>query len=111
MVPEEEAMLRFTRTCCGAGLRYCCIFYEGTVYPCMLLQKSAGSIREQSFQEIWFESETLRILRDRDKLEGKCGRCDYRYLCGGARCKVYAKTGSLTKEDDTCWFEEEALRR
>lgn len=110
-VPEEEVMMKFVRTCCGAGLRYCCVFYEGTIYPCMVLQKQAGNVREQSFQEIWYESEVFEILRDRDRLEGKCGRCDYRYLCGGSRCKVYEKTGSLTAEDESCWFTEEELRR
>lgn len=107
----EDALTKFRRSCCGAALRYCCILYDGTVYPCMVLQIKAGNIREQSFQEIWAHSEVFTILRDRDRLEGKCGRCDYRYLCAGARCQVYEKTGSLTAEDDSCWFEEIELRR
>jgi len=110
-VPEEEVLMRFVRTCCGAGLRYCCVLYDGTVYPCMVLQKEAGNVREQSFQEIWFQSEVFHILRDRDRLEGKCGRCDWRQLCGGARCKVYERTGSLTAEDESCWLEEKDLKR
>ena len=110
-VPEEEVLMRFVRTCCGAGLRYCCVLYEGSVYPCMVLQKKAGDVRHQTFQEIWYESEVFEILRDRDRLEGKCGRCDWRHLCGGARCKVYEMTGSLTAEDPTCWFEEGELVR
>jgi len=109
-VPEEEAR-RFVRTCCGAGLRYACVLYEGTVYPCMVLQAEAGNVRERSFGEIWERSEVFQVLRDRDRLEGKCGRCDYRWLCGGARCKVYERTGSLTAEDETCWLTEEELRR
>jgi len=110
-VPEEEVLTRFVRTCCGAGLRYCCVLYEGSVYPCMVLQKKSGDVRQQSFQEIWYESEVFKTLRDRDRLEGKCGRCDWRHLCGGARCKVYEMTGSLTAEDPTCWFEEGELLR
>jgi radical SAM protein with 4Fe4S-binding SPASM domain len=110
VIPEERKM-RFTPTCCSAGLRYCCLFYEGTVYPCMVLQKRAGNIRQQSFQQIWYKSGVFNTLRNRDKLEGKCGRCDYRYICGGARCQVYIKTGSLTKEDAACWFSKEELRK
>jgi len=110
-VPEEEVLMRFVRTCCGAGLRYCCVLYEGSVYPCMVLQEKAGDVRHQSFQEIWYESEVFKTLRDRDRLQGKCGRCDWRHLCGGARCKVYEMTGSLTAEDPTCWFEEGDLMR
>ena len=110
-VTHKEAMSRFIRSCCGAASRYCCVFYEGTVYPCMVLQKRAGNIRENSFQEIWQESEVFRKLRDRDKLEGKCGNCAYRQLCGGARCVVFEKTHSLIKADDGCWFEKKELKR
>lgn len=110
-VPEEEVVSRFVRSCCGAGLRYCCILYDGTVYPCMVLQKPAGDIRHQPFSAIWYESEVMKTLRDRDALEGKCGACDYRYLCGGARCKVYEATGSLTAEDASCWLSEEQRHR
>jgi radical SAM protein with 4Fe4S-binding SPASM domain len=110
-VPEDEVLTKFVRTCCAAGTRYCCIFYDGTVYPCMVLQEKAGDVREQSFRSIWQESPVFQVLRERDRLEGKCGRCDYRYVCGGARCKVYVKTGSLTGEDDTCWFSENELKR
>jgi MoaA/NifB/PqqE/SkfB family radical SAM enzyme len=110
-VTDKEAMSRFIRSCCGAASRYCCVFYEGTVYPCMVLQKRAGNIREKSFQEIWQESDVLKRLRDRDKLEGKHRQCAYRELCGGARCVVFEKTQSLTKEDKDCWFERKDLKR
>jgi len=110
-VPEEEVLMKFVRSCCAAGIRYCCVLYEGTVYPCMVLQEKAGDVREQSFLDIWQNSEVFQVLRDRDRLEGKCGRCDYRYVCGGARCRVYARTGSLTAEDESCWFTEEELKR
>jgi len=77
----------------------------------MVLQKKAGDVHEQSFVDIWQNSEVFQILRDKNRLEGKCGRCDYRHVCGGARCRVYAQTGSLTAEDDACWFSEEELKR
>jgi MoaA/NifB/PqqE/SkfB family radical SAM enzyme len=103
-VETEEDRRRFIRACCGAGRRYCCIFYEGTVFPCPLLQKRAGNVREKSFQEIWEGADVFKTLRNREKLGGKCKRCIYRYECGGARCLVFAKTGSLNKEDGYCWY-------
>lgn len=108
-VPENEVLLKFVRSCCGAGLRYACVLYEGTVYPCMVLQEKVGNVREQSFNEIWYNSPVLNKLRDRDLLRGKCGRCKYRMVCGGARCKAYAKTGDVLAEDPTCWFTEEEV--
>lgn len=110
-ITENEVKKRFVRTCCDAGIRYCHILYEGTVYPCVALHKSAGNIREKSFETIWQESEVFRTLRNRDKLEGKCHRCSFHQLCGGARCLVFEKTGSLTREDETCWFKKEELGR
>jgi radical SAM protein with 4Fe4S-binding SPASM domain len=103
-VPEEEILLKFVRTCCGAGIRYACILYEGTVYPCMVLQVRLGNIRETSFKKIWYESPVLDKLRNRDLLKGKCGLCQYKYVCGGARCKAYEKTGDYLASDPTCWI-------
>lgn len=115
-IPQEE-LARFEHSCCGAGWRYFSIFYDGTVYPCPMLQKSAGNIldrggniREGSLSQIWNKSKVFRVLRSRDKLEGKCGVCNYRWLCGGARCKVFARTGSLTKADKDCWLSEPEVR-
>ncbi len=110
IVPSKERV-RFSRTCCDAALHRCSIFYEGTVYPCVMLQKKAGNIRTQSFQEIWRNSEVLKTLRNRDKLEGKCKICDYRYICNGARCHIFAKTGSLTKGDSDCWFKKMDIKQ
>ncbi len=108
-VPEEEVLLKFVRSCCGAGLRYACILYEGTVYPCMVLQVKTGNVREQSFKDIWYKSQVLNELRNRDLLKGKCGRCRYRLVCGGARCKAYEKTGDYLAEDPACWFSEREI--
>lgn len=110
-VVDKEALSRFIRSCCGAALRYCSVFYEGTVYPCMLLQKRAGNLRKKSFSEIWQTSEVFMKLRARDKLEGKCHSCTYRYVCGGARCIVFEKTNSLTNEDRKCWFKKQELKK
>lgn len=115
-VPPGEVS-RFVHSCCGAGSRYCSIFYNGTVYPCPMLQKSAGNIvdaegniRKGSLIEIWNNSRVLRVLRNRDKLGGKCGDCRYRWLCGGARCRVFARTGSLTQADKDCWYTKQEIQ-
>jgi len=109
-VPEEEIWEKFVRTCCGAGSRYACILYEGTVYPCMVLQVPAGNLREQSFKEVWNESTVFQELRNRELLKGKCGMCRYKYVCGGARCKTYEMTGDYLAEDPTCWFPLKEVR-
>jgi radical SAM protein with 4Fe4S-binding SPASM domain len=110
-VQKKEEQNRFVRACCGAAMRYAFIFYEGTVYPCWVLHKGAGNIRNEGFQKIWQESEVFKILRNRAKLEGKCSRCGYKLFCGGPRCIVFERTGSLTKAEDACWFPDKELQK
>ena len=43
-------------------------------------------------------------LRDTDKLEGKCGVCEYRPICGGSRARAYAGTGNYLASDPSCSY-------
>jgi radical SAM protein with 4Fe4S-binding SPASM domain len=47
----------------------------------------------------------FRELRDPEKLRGKCGRCEYRALCGGSRARAYAMTGDYLGEEPCCLYE------
>jgi hypothetical protein len=38
-------------------------------------------------------------------LEGKCGRCEYRALCGGCRARALALEGSYLAADPSCVYE------
>jgi len=51
---------------CGAAKLTCCVGPTGNMYPCAFLQTDrfhAGSLREQSFQEIWDGSEIYESFR------------------------------------------------
>ncbi|MBP1927919.1 radical SAM protein with 4Fe4S-binding SPASM domain [Methanolinea mesophila] len=74
---------------CIAGKSYCRITPTGDVTPCPYLPISCGNILSTPFREIWYRSEILRDLRDFTRLRGKCGRCEYRRLCGGCRARAY----------------------
>jgi len=103
-VTDEEALLKFVRSCCGAGTRYATILYEGTVYPCMLLQIPLGNVREESFIDIWRKNEFLKKFRNSDNLKGKCKECKYRDVCRGSRCRAFVETGDPFAEDPACWY-------
>ncbi len=79
---------------CVAGRSYCRIFPTGEVTPCPYLPLSLGNIRDRDFRDIWFHSPVLGKLRDRRQLGGKCGRCEYREICGGCRARAYGMTGA-----------------
>lgn len=74
---------------CIAGLYYCRIYPNGDVTPCPYLPIKLGNIREKSFKEIWFNSKVFNALRNPNLLKGKCGACEYRFLCGGCRARAY----------------------
>jgi len=95
-----EAM---TRGCLG-GIGFCFISHIGEVYPCGYLPVLAGNIRKQSFKEIWEDSKVFNDLRDPQKLRGKCGRCEYRLVCGGCRARAYAATGDYLEEEPYCIY-------
>ena len=73
--------------------------------PCGYLEVVAGNIRERGFREIWEESELFLKLRDPDNYKGKCGRCEYRVICGGCRARAFAATGDYLEEEPLCPYE------
>lgn len=89
---------------CLAGTRYCRVTPEGELTPCPYMARSAGSVRERDFAELWRRAPLLAALR-RPRLEGRCGACEYAKLCGGCRARPLARSGNLMGEDFLCRYE------
>ncbi len=87
---------------CIAGQLIALINHRGEVYPCSYFPKSAGNIYEQSFREIWEESELFKELRDFRRYKGRCGACEFLRVCGGCRARAYAVTGDYLAEEPYC---------
>ena len=85
-----------------AGDGFCFVSHTGEVYPSGFLPESAGSVRETPVTELYRDSDLFRSLRDRDRLNGKCGACEFRALCGGSRSRAYATTGDPLESDPLC---------
>ncbi len=86
---------------CLAGLHYCRITPEGAVTACPYIPDQEGSIRERPFWEIWDRAPGFERLRH-PELGGKCGRCEFRKLCGGCRARPLAMGGDLMDADPWC---------
>jgi AdoMet-dependent heme synthase len=86
------------------GKGFVFISHKGEVFPSGFLPVSAGSIREQTLEEIYRESPLFRDLRDASKLEGKCGSCEFKEICGGSRARAYALTGNPHAEEPCCSY-------
>ncbi|MEN8129545.1 MAG: radical SAM protein [Pseudomonadota bacterium] len=88
---------------CIAGTHYCRITPQGGVTACPYISEEVGNIRKQGLTHTWKHAPTFRSLR-RPKLQGKCGSCEYQYLCGGCRARPLAKGGQLMDADPWCYY-------
>lgn len=83
----------------------CFISHIGEVSPSGFLPLVVGNIRQQSLVNIYRDSPVMRDLRDPDKLKGKCGRCEYKRVCGGSRARAYAVTGDYLQAEPYCIYQ------
>ncbi|HVJ06929.1 MAG TPA: TIGR04053 family radical SAM/SPASM domain-containing protein [Acidisarcina sp.] len=86
------------------GKGFVFISHKGEVFPSGFLPMSAGSIRQQSLATIYRDSPLFKSLRDTSQLEGKCGACEFKEICGGSRSRAYALTGNPHSEEPCCSY-------
>jgi radical SAM protein with 4Fe4S-binding SPASM domain len=101
---DPSSPLLHYATRCPCGVQYCRITPEGKLTPCPYLPAVAGDLRRQSFAEVWRGSPLFAALRG-GELGGKCGRCEYRVVCGGCRARAFAATGDPLAEDASCAYQ------
>lgn len=89
---------------CLAGLGVLFVGHQGDVFPCGYLPVNCGNILETRLADIWQNNEDLAKMRDADSLEGKCGHCGYKQLCGGCRARAYAATANYMAEEPFCAY-------
>lgn len=87
------------------------ISHTGDVMPSGLLPIKVGNIREQTLTKIYRNSPVLKELRNPDLYKGKCGICEYRYVCGGSRSRAYAVTGDYLESEPFCVYIPEGFRQ
>lgn len=100
--PESPILNYATR--CPCGVQYCRVTPDGKLTACPYLPTPAGDLRAQSFRDLWTEAPLFQEIRS-GHLEGKCGRCGYRELCGGCRASAFASSDSVLASDLSCGYE------
>ena len=89
----------------NSGRGFAFVDHVGVVYPSGFLPTAVGSVRDQSFPEIYRDSGLLQELRNPDGFGGRCGQCEFRAVCGGSRSHAYATTGDPLAEDPSCMYQ------
>ncbi|WP_214779221.1 TIGR04053 family radical SAM/SPASM domain-containing protein [Exiguobacterium sp. s22] len=81
------------------------ISHTGDVQPSGFLPITCGNVRTTPLADIYRHHPTFKALRDPDTHSGKCGYCEYRYLCGGSRARAYAVTGDFKESEPYCIYQ------
>ncbi len=87
----------------GKGFLF--VSHMGNVYPSGFLPIHAGNIRETPLADIYRNAPIFKALRNTSRLEGKCGACEYKEICGGSRARAYALTGDPLAQEPCCIYQ------
>ncbi|MFA7468263.1 MAG: radical SAM protein [Desulfotomaculaceae bacterium] len=88
---------------CPVGLTSLCIMHDGTVLPCRRLDIPLGNVLQEGLFKIWYTSELLWKLRNKNLLDVKCRSCAMLPNCGGCRAIAYHVNGDFLASDPQCW--------
>jgi len=87
----------------GNGIMF--ISHTGEIQPSGFLPLVVGNVKRQSPVEVYRDEVLFRALRVPQYFSGKCGRCEFRAICGGSRARAYAATDDPLGSDPLCAYE------
>jgi len=87
----------------GKGFLF--VSHLGDIMPSGFLPIAAGNVRRDDVVEVYRHHPLFQELRDPTRLKGRCGRCEYREICGGQRGRAYGVTGDYLEADPACVYE------
>lgn len=109
--PAEEYSGVFNTIPCGAGHMSCYISPYGVVTPCVQVPIECGSLRKETFSEIWENSPALkafRVIRFADM--PKCVNCKLFAYCRPCPGLNLVETGSITTPPQRICREAEYMK-
>jgi radical SAM protein len=89
----------------NSGNGFLFISHQGEIFPSGFLPLTVGNVRKMGLAEAYRNSDLFRRLRTPDLLEGRCGRCEFRDICGGSRSRAFGLTGNPFETDPWCSYE------
>lgn len=92
----------------GKGVLF--ISHTGEVQPSGFLPLTAGNVRTDNLADLYRNHPIFVRLRDDDAIGGKCGRCEYRKICGGSRSRAYGQCGDMMAAEPLCNYIPATLR-
>jgi len=104
---KSPPSVKMTPTRDGKGIIF--VAHNGEVYPSGFLPIIGGKMPQGRLTMIYRSNPLFMALRDPSKLKGRCGRCEYRSICGGSRSRAFAELGDPLEEDPACPYIPSAI--
>ena len=92
----------------GRGVMF--VSHVGQVFPSGFMPIDCGRFPRDSIVDVYQDHPTFVALRDKSRLKGKCGRCEFREVCGGSRARAHALTGDPLAPEPDCNYIPQAMR-
>jgi radical SAM protein len=89
----------------NAGNGFLFVSHRGEVFPSGFLPIECGNVRTGDLAAIYRDQPLMRRLRQPDLLHGRCGRCEYRDICGGSRSRAFGLSADPLASDPWCVYE------
>jgi radical SAM protein len=89
----------------NSGNGFLFVSHTGEIMPSGFLPMPVGNVRTLGLAEAYRESPLFRQLRSPSTFKGRCGRCEFRDICGGSRSRAYGLTGDPFETDPWCGYE------
>lgn len=85
----------------GDGIVF--VGYDGKIYPGGLLPVNIGDVRKDYLANVYRNDELLKSIRAR-RMNGSCGECSFKEICGGSRARAYSHNGDPLSSDPACIY-------
>jgi radical SAM protein len=89
----------------NSGKGFLFVSHVGEIFPSGFLPIAVGDVRHMSLSQAYRDTELFKKLRQPELLKGRCGRCEFRDICGGSRSRAFGLTGDPFETDPWCSYE------
>jgi radical SAM protein with 4Fe4S-binding SPASM domain len=110
----RRILLMRRRHCHGLGVRdgngVMFVSHTGNVSPSGFLPEHVGNVRTDHPVDLYRNAPLFVSLHDPNSLQGRCGSCPFRSVCGGSRARAWCTSGDPLGDDPLCAYEPPAYR-
>jgi len=90
----------------GAGIRdgngILFVSHTGEICPSGFLEIPTGNVRRDDVVDVYRHHSLFESLRNPAEFHGRCGPCEFRWVCGGSRARAYSASHDPLGEDPLC---------